>query len=136
MSTGLEWTGLSENRSTVRYKIVAVGDRDSLSLSLVFFFIFLFFFNIICMYIYINVFSFYQHISRTRFETTIWGLVKYCRVRDGYFEGRSEYDKESISRRVKNWLFCHRNLYISRYRGPMTVRQFGTSMTWSGSIRP
>jgi len=113
MSTGLEWTRLSKNRSTARYKIVAVGDRDSLSLSLslslsfsfsfscFLFFIFLFFFNIICMYIYINVFSFYQHISRTRFETTIWGLVKYCRMRDGYFDGRSENDKKNISRRVR-----------------------------------
>lgn len=38
MSTGLEWIRLSENRSTARYKIGAVGDSLSFSLLSLFFF--------------------------------------------------------------------------------------------------
>lgn len=37
----------------------------------------------VCMWAILLVSS-----SRTRFEMTIWGLVKYCRIHDGHSEGR------------------------------------------------
>jgi len=85
MATGLEWTRLSEDRSTVLYKIAAVIDRATLSLVFSSFSSLLFRCSFReCVNILLVSLS-----SRARYRTTIWGLVKYCRMHGGRFEDRS-----------------------------------------------
>jgi hypothetical protein len=85
MATGLEWTRLSEDRSRALYKIAAMIDRAALSLvsssfsSLLFRCSFRECINILLVSV----------SSRARYRTTIWGLVKYCRMHGGRFEDRT-----------------------------------------------
>lgn len=120
MSTGLEWTCLSENWSTVRYKIGTVDDRDSRFFFFIFFF-FLFLLAIICLYVCMWVFVLFCH-HRGR------GLKWQSEASSNTAGYMMDIPKVSIAeyklmRRQKLLISCRRDLSGNRcYRKMMIVR--------------